>query len=229
MTPDELLRKVGDHEDNFTERKPEGVSPAELRQTACAFANTVPEGREAVLYIGIHDKSGEVIGVGNTDAVQKRIRDACHGDCYPPIEYVSEVLSVDNKKVVAVVIPPSMSKPHFSGPAFVRVGSESPKASSQQYEELILSRVDSAREILKHKHEIFTVTGIAYKLGSNKPLSDSSYRETRECRLTRCTGHLVSFEDISSGLQFSEPLAHVTVTHDHERWRPMVLVTFPKG
>lgn len=46
MTTDELLRRVGDHEDNFIERKPEGASPAELRQTPCAFANTVPEGRE---------------------------------------------------------------------------------------------------------------------------------------------------------------------------------------
>lgn len=128
-----------------------------------------------------------------------------------------------------MVIPPSKCEPHFSGPAFVRVASESPKASSQQCEELILSRVDKAREILRHKHEIFTVTGIAYKLGSNKPLSDSSYRETRECRLTTCTGHLVSFEDISSVLQFSEHLAQVAVTYDHERWRPMVLVTLPKG
>ena len=189
----------------------------------------MPEGREAVLYIGIHDKTGEVIGVGNTDAAQKRIRDACHGDCYPPIDYVCEVLSVDERKIVAIVIPASGSKPHFSGPAYMRVGSESPKASSQQYEELILSRVDKPREILKHQREVFTVIGIAYRLGSNEPMSDSAYRETRECRLTSCTGHLASFEDISSGLQFSEPLAHVTVTYDHARHRPKLLVTFPKG
>ena len=29
MTQDELLRKVGDHEDNFVERKLESVSPSE--------------------------------------------------------------------------------------------------------------------------------------------------------------------------------------------------------
>lgn len=229
MNHDELLGKLGNHEDNFVERKPDGVSPSELRQTVCAFANTVPEGRVALLFIGIHDKTGQVLGVSNTDQLQKRIREACHGDCYPAIEYTSEVLAIGDKKVVAVVIPPSSSKPHFTGPAFMRVGSESPKASAQQYEDLILSRVDKAREILQHKNEIFTVHGISYKLGTNKPLYDNAYREGRECRIHACTAHFVTLEDIASGRRFSEPLAHVTITYDHEKWRPMLLVTFPKS
>jgi hypothetical protein len=229
MTPDELLKLIGNHEDNFVERKPEGVATSELRQTVGAFANSVPEGRVAVLFIGIHDKTGDVLGVGNTDPLQKRIREVCHGDCYPPINYSSEVLTVNEKKVVAVVIPPSKEKPHFTGPAYVRVGSESPKASPQQYEELILSRNDKAREILKHKNDVFTVLGISYKLGSNKPLHDGAYRESRECRIEACTGHLVTLSDITSGRHFSEPLAHVTISYDHEKWRPMLMVTFPKG
>ena len=229
MTQEELLKLIGNHEDNFVERKPEGVATPELRQTVSAFANNVPEGRVAVLLIGLHDRTGEVLGVGNTDKLQKRIRDVCHGDCYPAIDYTAEVLTVGEKKVVAIVIPPSNAKPHFTGPAYVRVGSESLKASQQQYEELILSRNDKAREILKHKNEIFTVLGIGYKLGSNKPLHGTVYREIRECRIEACTGHLVTLADITSGLHFSEPLPHVTFNYDHERHRPMLLVTFPKG
>lgn len=227
MTREGLLNLLGNHEDNFVERKPEGVAPAELRQTVCAFANTVPEGRVGVLFIGIHDKTGDVLGVGNPDQLQKRVRDAAQGDCFPPIDYASEVLTVDAKAVVAVIVPHSVSKPHFTGPAYVRVGSESPKASPQMYEELILSRNDKAREILQHKNDVFTVLGIGYKLGSNRPLPDKGYRETRECRLESCTAHLVTLSDIGRGERFSEPLANVTVNYDHEKWRPMLVVTFP--
>ena len=227
MTSDDLLRLIGNHEDNFVERKSDGVRDAEIRQTVSAFANAVPAGREAVLFIGIHDKTGDVIGVGNPDQLQKRIREACHADCYPPIQYSTEVLIVGGKAVVAVVVPPSAKKPHFTGHAYMRVGSESTKASPQQHEELILSRTDKARAILQHKNGIFTVLGICYRLGSNRPLSDGAYRERRDCRLQACTGHLVTLEDIASGMRFSEPLAHITINHDHEQNRPMLIVTFP--
>ena len=56
MTTDELLRLIGNHEDTFVERKSEGVRDAEIRQTVSAFANAVPAGREAVLFIGIHER-----------------------------------------------------------------------------------------------------------------------------------------------------------------------------
>lgn len=229
MNKDELVKLLGNHEDNFVERKLEGVAPTELRQTVCAFANSVPEGRVGVLFIGVHDKTGEAVGVGNTDQLQKRVRDASQGDCFPPIEYTSEVLTVGDRAVVAVVIPPSASKPHFTGPAYVRVGSESPKASQQQMDELILSRTDKTREILKHKNDVFTVLGIGYKLGSNKPLPDAGYREMRECRIETCTAHLITLQDIARGDRFSEPLEHVIVNYDHERHRPMLMVRFPKG
>ncbi len=229
MTQNELIALIGNHEDNFTERKPEGVANSELRQTVGAFANSVPEGRVAVLFVGIHDKTGDVIGVENTDQLQKRIREVCQSDCYPPINYTSEVLTVGGKKVVAIVIPFSKEKPHFTGPAYVRVGSQSPKASAQQYEELILSRSDKTREILKHKNDIWTVLGIGYKLGSNKPLHDGNYREMRECRIEACTGHIVTLSDILTQESFSEPLAHITINYDQMKWRPMLLVRFPKG
>lgn len=229
MNKDDLLKLLGNHEDNFVERKVEGARDSELRQTVCAFANSVPEGRVGVLFVGIHDKTGEVLGVTNPDHTQKRIRDAAQGDCYPPIEYKSEVLTVDDKAVVAVVIPPSNSKPHFSGPAYVRVGSESPKASARQFEELILSHVDKAREILRYRNVLFTVLGIGYKVGSNRPLGDAGYRETRECRILACTAHVVTFEDIARGERISEPLEHVTFNYDEEKYRPMLLVRFPKG
>lgn len=224
MTPDELKKLISNHEDNFVERKAEGVSPQELRQTVSAFANSVPEGRQAVLFIGIDDKTGEVRGVTNTDKLQQRVRDACHGDCYPRITYMSEVISVDDKRVVAVVIPFSAKKPHFTGPAYIRAGSESVKASEDQYEDLIASRTDKARTIQSFGSAAFHVIGVGYKLGTNRPVADSAYREGRECRVMSCNAMLVSLEDISSGFRFSEPLAHITINYDHERTCPVLLV-----
>ncbi len=63
----ELLARLRQPEDNFTERKSEGAaSRAELRKTLVAFANSVPEGRTAVLYIGVDD-DGTPMGVSNPD------------------------------------------------------------------------------------------------------------------------------------------------------------------
>lgn len=95
------------------------------------------------------------------------------------MEYTAEVLTLDGKAVVAVVVPFSAARLHFSVPAYVRVGSESPKASPHQYEELIPSRNGKARKILRHKNDVFTVLGIGYKLGSNQPLPDKAPGDAR--------------------------------------------------
>ena len=45
----------------MVERKPDGFKDREARKTVVAFANSTPEDQEAVLFIGVHDKSGEVL------------------------------------------------------------------------------------------------------------------------------------------------------------------------
>jgi len=191
VTPDELRQLIGNHEDNFVERKSEGVTPQELRQTVSAFANSVPEGRQAILFIGIRD-TGEIVGVAKPDKVQGRVREACHDDCYPRITFTSEVISVCGKDVVAVVVPFSTKKPHFTGPAYIRAGSASVKASEERYEDLIASRTDKARMIQSFGSAVFQVIGIGYKLGTNRPVADSHYREGRECRVMSCNAILVN-------------------------------------
>ena len=83
------------------ERKPGGVNRAEIRQTLVAFANSVPEGSEATLFIGVRDK-GEIQGVSNPDETQKLVRAVCEADAYPPIRYRAEVLKEGDKLIVAV-------------------------------------------------------------------------------------------------------------------------------
>lgn len=226
MTKEEVLARLRNREDNFVERKAAGVSPGELRKTVSALANTV-EGKEAILFIGVHDRSGEIIGVENTDKLQMNIRRACKEDCYPPIEYVSEVIEHDGKLVVAVIIPPSDRKPHFTGHAYVRVGSASEKASEAQLDELVLSRIDVCREILRHKNKgLVTVRMINYKLGSNKPQT-TPYLADTECIVTDCTAHIVRLYEPASGSTYSEPVRRVEIGYDDRKWRLMLLVRFP--
>lgn len=61
----ERLRTAAIQETSFTERKSEGA--AELRRTASAFANGLAEGQEAVLFVGLADKTGQPTGIQDID------------------------------------------------------------------------------------------------------------------------------------------------------------------
>ena len=194
---EKLLKRIQDQEDNFTERKPESAGKSDWKRTLVAFANSVPEGRTAVLFIGITD-DGKIQGVDKPDLLQKNIRDNCSHKCYPPIEFQSEVLTVEDKSVVAIEISESFSRPHFAGPAYVREGSESVVASERIYEDLITSRTDPGRAILKHKGELITVIAYRKRLGKTKRLGEG-FRSTHECRVESCNPHYVILYDCMTG------------------------------
>jgi predicted HTH transcriptional regulator len=175
MTEAELIAmiRVGrTQESSLCERKPDGRKDQEVRKTVVAFANSTPDGQEAVLFIGLNDKTGAVEGVDNADKLQKRCVNVLD-ECYPAITRHMYALTIDGKTVVAIVVPASRHKPHFAGGAYVRDGSQSNQASNRLYEDLILSRTDPARELIKYKtnHTIVAVRGINYRLGSHKPFS----------------------------------------------------------
>ena len=59
------------------------------------------------------------------------------------------------------------------------------RAPKQQYDELIFSRNDKVREILKHKgHSVQSACRL--QLGTHKPVAASAYREWRECHVVIC-------------------------------------------
>lgn len=222
MNRNELTKKLSDHEDNFTERKPEGANRSELRATMVAFANSIPEAREAVLFLGITN-DGEPIGVRNPDTLQKTIRQIAEQDCYPPVTYSIEVLEVSGKAVLAIVIGPSENRPHFSGPAFVRKGSENVAATPELFEELIASRNAKTGAILRGRGKLVTV--IAHKiLGSTKRIGDSKYRARHECIVEDCDAHVVRLFEPSKENYLAEPIDKVTVHYDVENKRMMLEV-----
>jgi len=219
---DDLLNRLKDPEDQFTERKLEGAGAQEFPKTLVAFANSVPEGKTALLFIGVSDR-GAVEGIGNADSLQKTIREICERRCYPPIVPHMEVISAEGKQVLAVQIGHSENRPHFAGPAFVRIGSESVIASAAQFEELIATRNSKVREILKWKGHIVSVVRPRQPRPPNMlPLLGN--RQSYECTIQGCTQHFVTWLRVNDSRYESEPLEYITISRDEAMHRPQLNV-----
>lgn len=224
MADNDLLSRLGNAEDNFVERKPANPNRDDIRKTVVAFANSVPEGRTAVLFVGIRN-DGKFDAVPNPDKLQKTVREVCEQDCYPPIKFSAEVLNPEGSPVLAVVVPASGNKPHFAGPAYVRRGSESVTASAEAFDELVHSRNSKCAAVLKLKGAVISVLSIQHKLGVVKRIPDTNYREGSECQVEAVDAQTVRLRILGSGRNVTEPLDHVKVSYDEERHRPMLVVT----
>lgn len=227
----DLIARLEQHEDSFVERKP---NASDLVPTLVAFTNSVPEGREAIIYLGVRD-NGEVIGVEGTDSVQKKIQKTCDETCYPRIHFTTEIFTRQGKTVLAVVIPPSSAKPHFAGPAYIRHGSKSIKATPELYENLLTSRHGKACELLRYQKQPVTVFTRKRELG--KPeftavMQGTSYRAKpryEQCRILRVTPFYVTLEVTGSGASFSEPLRNVEISYDNKKGQPLLIVRFDEA
>lgn len=122
LADEDILARLDNVEDSFVERKTEGDSGDWLK-TVVAFANSVPIGFPALLFIGVKD-DGTIQGLANADSLQRKLSGKIN-EAYPVPYHCSEVLEKDGKKFLAVVVPGSENRPHFAGRSYVREGSES--------------------------------------------------------------------------------------------------------
>ena len=189
MTDEEIKRRLLDLEDGWTERKPPTVGGDDVRKALVAFANSVPDAEEAILFIGVAD-NGTPIGVDNPDNTQKNVRRWADW-CYPSISHTSRVIESDGKHVIAVIVRPDHNRPHFAGPAYVRVGSASPKASEALFDELIASRNSKARPLLEAKQKGELVSVSVWIFGTRGTPVD--------CTVVECTPSFVVFQPKSGG------------------------------
>lgn len=192
-----LCDRLDQSEDPWVERK-QSTKDHEVRRTVVAFANSVPEGETAVLFLGAAN-SKEHPGVANADKAQKEV--AGHiSKCYPPIRYNTAVLSVSvggrGVEVLAIEVPFSENRPHFASGAYVRRGCETVRASEEVFRDLIASQNDKARRILQFKDgpcrlRLQSQTGFWYEL---------------DCTVESCDAHSVILrEDSGAFRSFSIP------------------------
>ncbi len=224
MPKEKLKARLLDCEDGFTERKSSG-SASEVIRTVVGFANSVPEGRTGVLFIGVNDK-GSIGGVDNPDKLQKSIRNMCEKECYPPIWANIEAINYDGKTVIAVEIPYSHKKPYFAGQAYIRRGSETITASDEMFHGLILQNIDKCRYILKYQDMLWTVEAVGKRLGDSISVGARSYRESAECKIVEVTAYYVRFKNVSSDQYITEEINFINITWDDGRNRPKVVARY---
>lgn len=169
ISDQDLLAKLRNFEDAFVERKTSGDSKDWLK-TVVAFANSTPIGYPAVLFIGVTDKGEPEEKPVNLDSLQKTLSGEV-AKAYPSIYCLPHILNIDDKQVLAVIVPGSGNRPHFAGPSYVRDGSQSIVASKEQFDALIAARNSKAYQILQWKDKTVIMCGI--RRGEPRPSSYS--------------------------------------------------------
>ena len=213
----------------------------EVKEALVAFANSLPENQEAVLFIGVTPE-GKHVGVENADKCQMNVSKLAKDSCYPPVPCTPTVLKYEGVEVVAAVVQHSKQRPHFVGHAFIRVGSETKKASPEMMEELIASRTDKARRILKEKGNLISTVwrrktyqpparAVVNRLRTNSTNEQKATlvgpwdaEDKRECRIEHCDSHVVRLHEISTGCNFSASLENVKIDHDDMKNRMKLVI-----
>jgi len=149
-----LMDIVWQAEDSLREKKVEN-DLKDLLKTLVAFANSVAPGDTAKIFIGEKD-DGTVQGVTDTDSIQKSVVKEA-GKIYPEIYYKTEVYEREGKQCVRVDIKHNGLAPHFGGPAWVRGGSLTIRATEELYQQMIDQRQAKTRVLLQWVDKDVTV------------------------------------------------------------------------
>jgi hypothetical protein len=227
MSPSSLSTRLANLEDGLIERKQGLHSNDEIRKAVVSFANSVPEGHTAVLFIGVAN-DGKVTGIAadETEKVQQRVRRICEEDCFPAIAIqLAQVLTIDSKHVVAFEFGPSQNRPHFAGHAYIRVGAESVKASASKLDEMITAKNSTAGRLLaaKDKHEQITlVIPVGASIPGQHPFSS---RREWLCTVDRCDAHTARFYDVAARRFWDLPLEFLLFGRDPNHDRMLIEYT----
>ncbi len=159
MSDADLLARLVNFEDQFVERK----TVADLNdalKTVVGFANTAPVGMPCVLYIGVKDDGQFEEKEHNFDSVQKTLNRLLQ-KIYPRAAYFPKLLTNGSSTALAVLVPGSDLRPHFSGPSYIRRGSETIEASPSQFDALIAMRSGKVYLLMQHIGRQVTVVNMS--------------------------------------------------------------------
>jgi hypothetical protein len=151
------------------------------------------------------------------------------------VAFANSVPDCSGKHILAVMVGYSRERPHFSGAAYIRKGSESVRATPELYEDLINSRVDKCRKLIAYKGRLITVETspaegpfriVETPLKSTRaeiipvPLTKAQY----EAIVLRCDAFCLLLQAKSSARKFSIGLTQLEIDYDVERERLMIRI-----
>ena len=202
-------------EDSLREKKVES-DLKDLRKTLVAFANSVAPGDVAQIFIGEKD-DGTVQGVKDTDNIQKKVKKEAD-EIYPEIYYRTEVYERGGKQCVRVDIKHNTLAPHFGGPAWVRKGSQTIKATETLYQQMVDLRQSKVHELTKWLNKTVTVSWSRAGHGLVDP-NWAAY----PCELVEVTANHCTFKE-QQGRKQSEPISWLELGWDDGRGCPRLYV-----
>lgn len=209
MSDEDLLARLRNFEDNFVERK--RVSDlGDCVRTVVAFANSAPIGMPCVMYVGATDE-GEVEDKEiNFDSIQKSVNTKLKS-IYPRVPYVAKMITDGTKQVLAFIVPGSALRPHFAGPSFIRVGSQSDEASQQQLDNLIAQR---SSKVYRLSQCIGQAVSVDFKyLQGNGTFTTGNFGKSL-VQVSACNESWVTLTRSSDNRSFSYPLSNVILSYD---------------
>jgi hypothetical protein len=216
----ELLRRLRQPEDAFVERTTSPDRHAVAR-TIVAFANSTPAGGEAFLFIGV-EPDGALRGVKDADGLQRKLRRWIEDECFPPIEFTTEVLEIDAYAIVVVGVPGGQRRPFFAGHSYERRGAETVKLSRERFEGLVATQNAVAARIFDFVSQVVTVQCVGCDIDGNNV--DNFLTTPYECRIEGCDAFSVQLLEVDAGRLISIPLTRIELQRDTKRHRELMLV-----
>ncbi len=158
MSDADLLSRLVNFEDHFVERKTVADLNDSLK-TVVAFANSAPIGARASSI----SASGMTANSRQRHMISTRLKDPEPHlpENIPPRAVLPKIITNGRSTALAVIVYGSEQRPHFSGPSYIRQGSETFEASVDQFARLIAMRDTKVYFLTQHIGELVTVVIIS--------------------------------------------------------------------
>jgi hypothetical protein len=130
---------------------------------------------------------------------------------------VPKIVVENGRQALAVIIPGSESRPHFTGPSYVRRGSETIEASGEQFAELVAQRNSKAALILQSKGKNVTVMSLLPE--DHIAAGEMGRRWPDTTVVVNCNQFYVTLLASPTDVPESFPLSRVEVNRDNLRSR----------
>ncbi len=208
LTDNDILLRLANREDSTVERKTSS-DYNDCLKTAVAFSNSLAFDDPGIIFVGVYD-DGRVQDGNNVESLQKKVTDRI-SRIYPPIFARFKAMETDGKQFLAVIVRGSRERPHFSGPAYVRVGSKSVEASGEKFAELMAQRNSLAYELLKWRGKFVTLWHPSKMDPTNRSIGYES-----DCTVVDCNQFFVTLEGPNKSYSKTFAISDITLAFDHK-------------
>lgn len=132
----ELIERISQGEDSYTQFKQQAIPAKDLAKEFGAFSNS----QGGIIVFGVVNKTNEIIGLSEEQIEQigQLIGNTANENIRPPIHPLMQNISIDDKKLIIVSIGNGTSKPYAtsSGDYYIKSGADKKKISQEELRRL---------------------------------------------------------------------------------------------